>query len=73
MARIDLSVRCLYEVSLYDVEVPDDIAEVLVDAHFVYEDTEAFDWLSDNISEGEASDWEYEVSADYVEEEGGVK
>lgn len=74
MARIDLAVRCKYDVSLYDVEVPDDIAKVLVDAPFVQEGTEAFEWLSDNIRESDASDWEYDIwLADYVEEKGGEK
>lgn len=74
MARVDLSVRCTYEVSLDDVEVPDDIAEVLVNASFIREGTEAYEWLSDHIKEDDAWCWDYDVyNVDYVEEEGGKK
>lgn len=72
MARLELSVQCKYEVFLHDVEVPDDIAKVLVGASVVRDGTEVYDWLSDHIKEDDALVWEYDVwLADYVEEEGG--
>ncbi|MDO4881118.1 MAG: hypothetical protein Q3983_07545 [Capnocytophaga sp.] len=66
----NLTVKVTYCVGLIDVEVPDEVYEELdkmADYGFSVSDSEiskfpnAFDWLSDNIRERDAMDWEYEV------------
>ena len=66
----DLTVKVTYTVGLGDVEVSDEVFEQLeqmADHGFSICDSEinkfpeAFNWLSDNISEEDALYWEYEV------------
>jgi len=66
----DLTVKVTYSVGLSDVEVPEEVAkqlEQMADHGFSICDSEinkfpeAFNWLSDNISEDDALYWEYEV------------
>ena len=69
----DLTVKVTYTVGLGDVEVTEEVAEQLEkmsDYGFSISDSEiskypdAFNWLSENISEEDALYWEYEVEID---------
>lgn len=72
--RMRLEIECTYNVE-YEIDVPDDIAEELMDAHIVTEHSgEVYDWLADNVREADA--WDCEFSVDEAEpidqdEEGG--
>ena len=61
----NLSVQVTYYVSYFDVEVPDDVYEQLMEnSEFDGNDmetTDAFDWLRDNISEVDSLDCNYDV------------
>nr|DAS17116.1 MAG TPA: hypothetical protein [Caudoviricetes sp.] len=66
----DLNVKVTYNVGLSDVDVPEKVAqqlEQMADYGFSVCDSEiskypdAFNWLSENISEEDALYWEYEV------------
>ena len=68
-----LTVKVTYTVGLGDVEVTEEVAEQLEkmsDYGFSISDSEiskypdAFNWLSENISEEDALYWEYEVEID---------
>lgn len=70
-----LWVKVTYEVDLSDVEVPDEVYEELehygwsgIGAHNT-NTQKAFSWLSDNINESSALDWEYEIEDLITEEE----
>lgn len=64
---IDLSVTVTYTVQLSDVDVPDAIFEILENnSEFSDSDTDmsksdTLEWLSENIKEGDALNWNYEV------------
>lgn len=69
----DLNVKVTYSVGLSDVEVPEKVAqqlEQMADYGFSICDCEmskypdAFNWLSENISEEDALYWEYEVETE---------
>lgn len=65
----DLMVKVTYTVSLSDVEVPDEIFDELAKAYDEGGDMSEWDnelenaneWLSDNIRQEDATDWEYEI------------
>ena len=70
MKKIDnMTVTVTYTVVLNDVEVPDNVYEGLMsrdefsedDIDASYNETKAYDWLSDNINEHDAMDWFYEI------------
>lgn len=64
-----LRVEVKYVVELSDFEIPQKLFEEMEDlqGHTIYpsraqtEYPEALDWLSENIKEGDAYDWEYEI------------
>lgn len=67
-----LTVKVTYRVSLGNVEVSDDAYEALGECYDKGGDVpmpnesdedsaEASEWLSDNIREADAMDWEYEI------------
>ncbi len=58
---INIKVKCTYEVDCDFENVPEEIAQKLLDMDEVKEGSDVFDWLSDHIKEGDASDWEYDV------------
>lgn len=58
---IRINVKCTYEVDCDFENVPEEIAQKLLDMDEVKEGSDVFDWLSDHIKEGDASDWEYDV------------
>lgn len=65
----DLMVKVTYTVSLSDVEVPDEVFDELAKAYDEGGDMSEWDnelenaneWLSDNIRQEDATDWEYEI------------
>lgn len=68
----DLTIKVTYRVGLSDVEVPDKVYDELAKAYDEGGDVpmpgesdkdsvEASEWLSDNIREADAMDWEYEI------------
>jgi len=68
----NLTVKMTYRVGLGNVEVPDDVYDSLVKCYDEGGDVpipnksdedsaEASEWLSDNIREADAMDWEYEI------------
>ena len=64
-----LRVEVKYVVELSDFEIPQELFEEMEDlqGHTIYpsraqiEYPEVLDWLSENIKEGDACDWEYEI------------
>ena len=68
----NLTVKMTYRVGLGNVEVPDDVDDSLAKCYDEGGDVpmpnesdeysaEASEWLSDNIREADAMDWEYEI------------
>lgn len=68
----NLTVKMTYRVGLGNVEVPDDVYDSLAKCYDEGGDVpmpnesdedsaEASEWLSDNIREADAMDWEYEI------------
>lgn len=67
----DLTVKVTYTVGLGNVQVSDEVYEALAHCYddggevtldgFDDEANVASEWLSDNIREADAMDWEYEV------------
>lgn len=65
----DLMVKVTYTVSLSDIEVPDEVFDELAKAYDEGGDMPEWDdelenaneWLSDNIRQEDATDWEYEI------------
>lgn len=65
----DLMVKVTYTVSLSDIEVPDEVFDELAKAYDEGGDMPEWDdelenaneWLSDNIKQEDATDWEYEI------------
>ena len=68
----NLTVKMTYRVGLCDVEVPDDVYDSLAKCYDEGGDVpmpgesdkdsvEASEWLSDNIREADAMDWDYEI------------
>ncbi len=68
----NLTVKMTYRVGLGNVEVPDDVYDSLVKCYDEggnvpipnksdEDSAEASEWLSDNIREADAMDWEYEI------------
>lgn len=65
----DLMIKVTYTVSLRDVEVPDEVFDELAKAYDEGGDMPEWDdelenaneWLSDNIRQEDATDWEYEI------------
>ena len=68
----DLTVTVTYTVGLCDVEVSEKVFNALnaladrgcVHCNLVGQDEQvdtAFEWLGDNINEGDACNWEYEI------------
>ena len=55
--NIRLNVKCTYSV---DCEF-DDVPEKILEMDEVKEGTDVYDWLSDNIREGDACDWEFDI------------
>ena len=68
--KINLNVRCTYSVECEFDNVPDEVAGSLINLEDVREGTEVYDWLSDNIRECDAMDWEFDVlNAEEIKEE----
>lgn len=59
--NIKLCVKCSYTVDCEFDNVPDEIAQKLIDMDEVIEDSEVYDWLSDHIKESDATDWDFDV------------
>ena len=59
--KIRLNVKCTYYVECEFDDVPEKIANQLLEMDEVKEGTDVYDWLSDNIIEFDACDWEYDV------------
>lgn len=69
----DITVKVTYTVSLSDIEVSDDLYEAICNSYdngyklgsdVDYEEKDAnraTDWISSNIKESDAMDWEYEI------------
>lgn len=65
----DLTVKVTYRVGLGNVKVPDDVYNELAKAYDEGGDVpdcedefeNASEWLLDNIREGDAMDWEFEI------------
>ncbi len=65
----DLMVKVTYTVSLSDIEVPDEVFDELAKAYDEGGDMPEWDdelenaneWLSDNIRQEDATDWEYDI------------
>lgn len=63
----DITVKVTYTVGFSDVEVPDKVYNDLIKQFDenafgeVPEDSIAFEWISDNIRENDAMEWEYEI------------
>ncbi|RGV56524.1 hypothetical protein DWW00_22715 [Bacteroides fragilis] len=68
----NLTVKMTYRVGLGNVEVPDDVYDFFAKCYDEGGDVpmpnesdedsaEAYEWLSDNIREADAMDWEYEI------------
>ena len=58
----NLTVNVTYRVGLDNVEVPDDVYGVVPNPSESDEDSaKASEWLSDNIREADAMDWEYDI------------
>lgn len=81
----DLTVTVTYTVGLCDVEVSEKVFKALnaladrgcVHCNLVGLDEQvdtAFEWLGDNINEGDACNWEYEITdmEDYENEQGNT-
>lgn len=67
----ELNVSVTYEVTLCDIEVPDDVYDALMstdtfDTESCYREGSnepiALEWLADNIDERDGMSWEYEVT-----------
>lgn len=75
----DLTIKVTYRVGLGDVEVSDEVYDALGECYdkggdvsgastcTTDEESIASEWLSDNIREADAMDWEYEIE-DFDEE-----
>lgn len=67
----NLSVTATYHVGLRNVEVPDNVFEVLSgggeldsdDYRLSDDESEALDWLNQNITESDAYSWKYEFES----------
>lgn len=63
-----MSVKCTYRVGLYNVEVPDSVYEQFQEYQDFNPDDpqndDACQWLSDNIREADAYEWEFQVEVD---------
>lgn len=59
--NIELNVKCSYTVDCEFDNVPDEIAQKLIDMDEVIEDSEVYDWFSDHIKESDATDWDFDV------------
>lgn len=59
--KIMLDVKCTYSVSCEFDDVPEKIANQLLELDEVKEGTDVYDWLSDHIKEGDAYEWEFDV------------
>lgn len=65
----DLTIKVTYRVELGNVEVPDEVYNELAKAYDEGGDVPEWDdelenakeWLSDNIREADAMEWEYEI------------
>ena len=67
----NITIKVVYSVGLSELEVPDNIAEQLTKAFdkgielepdLNYKEyNEAMEWLNDNINEGDAMDWLWEI------------
>lgn len=65
----DLTIKVTYRVELGNVEVPDEVYNELAKAYDEGGDVPGWDdelenakeWLSDNIREADAMEWEYEI------------
>lgn len=65
----DLTIKVTYRVGLGNVEVPDEVYNELTKAYDEGGDVPEWDdelenakeWLSDNIREADAMEWEYEI------------
>ena len=65
----DLTIKVTYRVGLGNVEVPDEVYNELAKAYDEGGDVPEWDdelenvkeWLSDNIREADAMEWEYEI------------
>ena len=59
--NISLSVECTFSVDCEFDDVPEKIANQLLEMDDVKEGTEVYDWLSDHIRESDACDWEFDI------------
>ena len=61
----DLSVTVTYTVQYGNIEVPDKVFEQLENNSEIssddMENSEALEWLSDNMKEDDAMDWKYQI------------
>lgn len=58
---IRLNVKCTYYVEYDFDDVPENIANQLLEMDDIEEGTDVYYWLSDHIREVDASDWEFDV------------
>jgi len=68
----ELTVTASYTVTYYNVEVPDNVCEEMLNNETFTDDDinnqNAMEWLMNNVKEHEAHDWKYNVDDFEVEE-----